>query len=101
MNAATGWFLILVLPVTSALFTGTVAHDKGYERIVWMLGGFFTGPIGFFAAVGLPDKKLRRDVRSGFEDLKVLGIDTRPQSYPPVKKGPFNKPGDLPAPPPL
>ena len=82
MNALTGWFLILVLPVTFALYTGTLADDKGYERIAWMLGGFFTGPIAFFAAVGLPDKKLRRDIRYGFDH----GIDTRPQHYPPVSK---------------
>jgi len=85
----------------TASIAGFVADEKGYRQFEWMVIGFFLGPLGLIGAVGLPDKKLRLEVRQQFEDIKELGIDTRPQSYPPVKKGPFNKPGDLPAPPPL
>ena len=95
------WVLAFFALLLVALFTGYIADEKGYDRIQWLLPGFLFGPLGMFAAVGLPDKKLRRYIRAGFENLFTLGVDTRPQSYPMVKKGPFNASGDLPAIPPL
>jgi hypothetical protein len=89
--------LILLSMFITASFTGYLADEKGYRQFEWMVIGFLFGPLGLIGAVGLPDKKLRKEVRQQFEDIRELGIDTRPQSYPPVKKGPFNNSGDLPA----
>lgn len=56
-------FLWVIFTIPLVLFTGTIANEKGYSWSYWMAGALFTGPVAFFAAVGLPDKKLRKAVR--------------------------------------
>ena len=90
-------FYLICLYVANAVLTAHLAHVKGHDRTTWVVIALIFPGLSLLAAVGLPDRGIRRDVRNGFDDLRTLGVDTRPQSYPPVKKGPFNNSGDLPA----
>jgi hypothetical protein len=68
-----------VFGVIFGAFSASVAGEKGYRRLTWIFAGFFFGPIGFLAALGLPDLKQRRYLRLLLEHYGVShdskGID--------------------------
>ena len=55
--------LILFLWIPLAAFTSFVADTKGWSRATWFLNGFFFGPLGLLAAVGLPDRPARQKLQ--------------------------------------
>ena len=85
------WLLLLASLVIFAIFAGYLADEKGYPMATFIAAGIFVGPISFLCAIGLPDKKLRRELKAVLEDA----VATRPQTYPQVTKS------DLPAVPPV
>jgi hypothetical protein len=56
-------FFLLFFGVVFGAFSSSVAGDKGYANVSWAIAGFFFGPIGLLAAVGLPDMKQREYLR--------------------------------------
>ena len=57
-------FLVtLLLWSACAFLTAIVSDEKGHDWLLWGLAGIIFGPVGLVAAVGLPDKKLRRYIR--------------------------------------
>ena len=57
-------FLVLVFVWFSAgFYSGQVAHQKGYSKTNWAIGGFLFGYIALIAVAGLPDRKLRKYIR--------------------------------------
>ena len=54
------FIFLLFVWLPSGLYSGQVAHQKGYSGASWGFGGFFFGFIALIAAAGLPDKKLRK-----------------------------------------
>jgi hypothetical protein len=51
------WILMgAVVAVICAALAGTLANKKGHSQSAWTLAGFFFGPLGLLAAVGLPDR---------------------------------------------
>ena len=55
--------VLVALSVVSALLSSSVAGTKGWSSIRWFLAGFFFGPFGLIAAVGLPDRRVRTFLR--------------------------------------
>ena len=49
-------FFFVVLIIASAAFTARVAHEKGYDPVLWSLGGLFFPMLALIAAAGLPDR---------------------------------------------
>ncbi len=58
------FFLVALLTgVITAYLSSAVAKDKGHDGTPWFWAGFFLGPLGLLAAVGLSDKRLRNYIR--------------------------------------
>ena len=57
------YLLGFMFGIIFSAFSASVAGDKGYHRVSWALAGFFFGPIGFLAALGLPDVIQREYLR--------------------------------------
>ena len=57
------FIFILFLWLPSGLYSGQVAHQKGYSGASWGFGGLFFGFIALIAVAGLPDRKLRKYIR--------------------------------------
>lgn len=76
-------FLVVYCYIGNTVLTSHIAGKKGHDWITWLFVGFAVPWISLLAAVGLPDRGIRRDVQAGFQDLTVNGIDTRPTQYPP------------------
>jgi uncharacterized membrane-anchored protein YitT (DUF2179 family) len=53
----------LLAGLIMGLFASIVASEKGYSGGVWFTLGFFFSLIALFASMGLPDKKLRPQVK--------------------------------------
>ena len=71
------WVFVLVTGfVFSLLFiaplSATIAKNKGLKTINWFLAGLFLGPFGLLAVSGMPDKKLRRQLREFLENQEDL-----------------------------
>ena len=56
-------FVVVIGWLASALFCAILANEKGYLPVAWFFGGLFFGFFALIAAVGLPDKKLRKYIR--------------------------------------
>lgn len=57
------YLLGFMFGIILSAFSASVAGDKGYSRASWAAAGFFFGPIGFLAALGLPDLMQREYLR--------------------------------------
>ena len=42
--------------------TSTIAGEKGYTELLWLLSGLIFGPLGLLSTIGLPNKKLTNAV---------------------------------------
>ncbi len=62
----------IIFAVVCAGFTGEVAGSKGWDRMQWFLRGLL---FGLLAACGLPDKKLRKNLRALVKKLEALDKD--------------------------
>jgi hypothetical protein len=56
-------FFVFASAVVFGSFACSVAEAKGHDGTAWGFGGFFFGPIGFLASLGLPDLKTRKYLR--------------------------------------
>lgn len=65
----------IIFAVVCAGFTGEVAGSKGWNRMQWFLRGLLFGPLALLAACGLPDKKLRKNLRALVKKLEALDKD--------------------------
>ena len=70
---------VALLAIVFGAFSSTVAGNKGYNSGTWALAGLFFGPIGFFAALGLPDLKQRKYLRLLLEHYGVSENSTMVQ----------------------
>ena len=68
------FFALVILWFASALYSGEVAHQKGYKGAAWAIGGFFFGFFALVAAAGLPDRKLRKYIRLIGEKQNAIEI---------------------------
>ncbi len=59
----------LIFALIFASLSSTIAEDKGHGEFVWGLVGFFFGPIGLLAAVGLSDRVQRKYLRKIAENF--------------------------------
>ncbi len=57
------FFILLLIGVICAAFTGVVAESKVHNQGAWLLGGLFFGPLALLASLGLADLKTRRYLR--------------------------------------
>ena len=68
-------FIILaaiIFAVVCAGFTGDVAGSKGWDGTQWFLRGLLFGPLALLAACGLPDKKIRNNLRALVEKFEAV-----------------------------
>jgi hypothetical protein len=52
---------IIALHVVFAIFTGRLAHHKGFDEGRWFAAGFFFSLVGLITAAGLPDYSTEQD----------------------------------------
>lgn len=52
------WYLFILADLVFAAFTAYIASEKGYNTITWVWLGILFSLVAFFAAIGLPNKKL-------------------------------------------
>lgn len=64
-------FVIAIFGIIFGAFSATIADNKGYKQGNWAAAGFFFGPIGFLASIGLPDLKQRKYMRLLLEHYGV------------------------------
>ena len=69
------FIFLLFVWLPSGLYSGQVAHQKGYSGASWGFGGFFFGFIALIAAAGLPDRKLRKYIRLIGEKQNAILVD--------------------------
>ena len=50
-------YFLLSIPV--GIFTGVVADSKNHSLLGWIVLGFLFGPLAFFSAIGLGEKRER------------------------------------------
>ena len=65
-------FLFFWFP--AGIYSGEVAHQKGYSGAAWGFGGLLFGFIALIAAAGLPDRKLRKYIRLIGEKQNAIEI---------------------------
>ena len=65
-------FLFFWLP--AGIYSGEVAHQKGYSGAAWGFKGLLFGFIALIAAAGLPDRKLRKYIRLIGEKQNAIEI---------------------------
>lgn len=60
------FYVLVMLPVACAFYSMKIATLKGYEseRVAWFMGGFFFIVIALIAVAGLPDLKLRAELKA-------------------------------------
>lgn len=66
-----GWIVILVFALVCGGLTQQVANSKGWDD-GWFFGGLLFGPLALLAACGLPDKKLRNNLRALVEKFEAV-----------------------------
>lgn len=69
-------FVIVIFGIIFGAFNSTIANNKGYNQGNWAAAGFFFGPIGFLACLGLPDLKQRKYLRLLLEHYGVSVDET-------------------------
>lgn len=57
MNSMVSLAILAWFWLWCAVFAAIVSSSKGHEGGAWFAAGFFFGPLGFLASLGLPDRK--------------------------------------------
>ncbi|MFC2134968.1 zinc ribbon domain-containing protein [Bacteroidota bacterium] len=58
----TYWIILGFVLVVSAVYSGFLASQKGFNSLAWFIGGLFFGPFALIAAAGLPDRGVKERV---------------------------------------
>ena len=58
------FFSIFLINIVSGVLCSAVANEKGYNFIWWFILGLLFNFFALIAAAGLPDKKLRKYIRT-------------------------------------
>ena len=80
-NIITIWVVAFVFEIVMGLLSQTIAEKKGHSKS-WFWAGFLLSFVGVVWAAGLPDEKLRRQLKSFGEPAGIGSVPTVPAAPP-------------------